>query len=308
MAHLKELSFRSCADSGDIYVRAYLPDGPVRGTLQIAHGLAEYIARYDDFMRFLADEGWAVYGNDHLGHGKSIHNGRHGYIGESSGWNTLLGDMMTVYKTIDAEHPDVPHFLFGHSMGSFLARTFIIKYGNLLSGCILCGTGHPPKAVTMGARALAGVEIRRHGAGYYSQLLDSVMNKQYNGGYDNPRTAFDWISSDPNRVDEYIDDPLCGFVPTAGLLGEILRGVDFITRPRNIEKMPKDLPIYFISGGDDPVGELGQGVIRAYKAFLKAEMKDVSLKLYPGLRHEIMLETDRDEIMGDVLNWLNDKA
>lgn len=308
MSHLKELTFKSCNTVNTIYVRCRLPEGPVRATVQIAHGLAEYITRYDEFMAFLADEGIAVYGNDHIGHGLSIHNGRQGYVGESAGWNTMLGDMMTLHKTILKEHPDVPHFLFGHSMGSFLARTFIIKYGNLLDGAVLCGTGHPPKAMTMGARALAALEIRRHGAGYYSALLDSTMNKQYNGGYDNPRTAFDWISSDPNRVDEYIADPLCGFVPTAGLMGEILKGLDFITRPRNIEKMPKDLPVFMISGADDPVGELSQGVIRCYKAFLKADMKDVSLKLYPKLRHEIMLEVDRDEVMSDVLNWINDKV
>lgn len=308
MSLLKEFTFKSCNTINDIYVRCCLPDGPVRATVQIAHGLAEYVARYDDFMHFLADEGIAVYGNDHIGHGNSMHENRQGYVGESSGWNTMVGDMLTLHKTITAEHPDVPHFLFGHSMGSFLSRTFLIKYGQLLDGCILCGTGHPAKAVILGARALAAVEIRRHSPGYYSELLDRVMNKQYNGGYSNPRTAVDWISSDPNRVDEYIADPLCGFVPTAGLFSEILRGLDFITRPRNIDKMPKDLPVYFISGADDPVGELGQGVLRAYKAFLNADMNDVSLKLYPGLRHEIMLETHRDEVMNDVLNWLNDKV
>lgn len=308
MPQMNELTFKSCNKVNDIYVRCWLPDGPVRATVQIAHGLAEYVTRYDTFMQFLAQEGYAVYGNDHIGHGNSIHEGRHGYVGERAGWNTMLTDLRTLHGKIAAAHPDVPHFLFGHSMGSFLARTFMIKYGELLDGCVVCGTGHPSKPMIMGARALAAVEIRRHGAGYYSELLDSVMNKQYNGGYDNPRTAFDWISSDPNRVDEYIADPLCGFVPTAGLLSEILRGLDFITGQRNIEKMPKDLPVFMISGADDPVGELGQGVIRAYKAFLKADMKDVSLKLYPNLRHEIMLEVDRDEVMSDVLNWLNDKV
>lgn len=308
MSILKETAFKSCNTVNDVYVRCRLPEGPVRATVQIVHGLAEYVTRYDEFMNFLADEGFAVYGNDHIGHGNSIHNGKHGYVGESSGWNTMLTDVLTLYKTVEAEHPHVPHFIFGHSMGSFLTRTFMVKYGKLPDGCIICGTGHPLKPVTMGARALATLEIRRHGAGYYSELLDSVMNKQYNGGYTNPRTPFDWISSDPNRVDEYIDDPLCGFVPTAGLLGEILKGLDFITRARNIEKIPKDLPTFFISGADDPVGELSQGVIRAYKAFLKAGMQDVSLKLYPGLRHEIMLEVNRDEVMNDVLNWLNDKC
>lgn len=306
MSQLKEFHFPSCNNTNTIYVRCRLPEGPVRATLQIAHGLTEYIGRYDAFMDFLAEEGYAVYGNDHIGHGNSVHNGQLGYVGESAGWNTMVGDMHTLHHMIAETHPDVPHFLFGHSMGSFLSRTFLIRYGELLDGCVICGTGHPPKAMTLGARALATMEVRRHGAGYYSELLDQAMNRQYNGGYQNPRTAYDWISSDPNRVDEYIADPLCGYIPTAGLMRELLGGVSYITTRRNIEKMPKDLPVYFISGADDPVGELGKGVIRAYEAFLRAGMKDVSLKLYPNLRHEILLETDRDEVMSDVKNWLDD--
>ena len=306
MSILQEHTFLSANKVNTIYVRSRLPEGPVRATVQIIHGLAEYIDRYDEFMDYLAQAGFAVYGNDHIGHGNSVHENRWGYVGEQAGWSVMLTDILTLSEEVRSTHPNVPHFLFGHSMGSFLARSFLIKYPDLHDGCVICGTGHPARAVTMGARALAAMEIKRHSPGYYSEMLDGVMNKQYNGGYSNPRTAFDWISSDPNRVDEYIADPKCGFVPTAGLLSEILKGIGFITSRRNIEKMRKDIPIYFISGADDPVGELSQGVIRAYKAFLKAGMKDVSLKLYPALRHEIMLEVDRDEVMTDVLNWLEE--
>lgn len=306
MSILQEHTFLSANKVNTIYVRSRLPESPVRATVQIVHGLAEYIDRYDEFMSYLAEAGFAVYGNDHIGHGNSVHEDRWGYVGEQAGWNVMLTDILTLADQVSGKHPDVPHFLFGHSMGSFLARSLLIKHPDRYDGTVICGTGHPARAVTMGARALAAMEIKRHGPGYYSQLLDSVMNKQYNGGYENPRTAFDWISSDPNRVDEYIADPKCGFVPTAGLISEILKGVSFITARRNLERMSKDVPVYFISGAADPVGELSQGVIRAYKAFLKAGMKDVSLKLYPDLRHEIMLETCRDEVMTDVLNWLTE--
>ena len=308
MPQLKEFTFRSGNAVNNVYVRGWLPDGPVRGTVQLAHGIAEYVQRYDPFMQFLANEGYAVYANDHIGHGRSSLPNRLGYVGDSAGWNIMVGDMLTLHKTIAAGHPDCPHFLFGYSMGSFLARTFMIKYGELLSGCVLSGTGHPPKALTMGARALASVEVKRHGPGYYSELLNNVMNGQYNGGYENPRTPYDWISSDPSVVDAYIADPQCGYVPTAGLMSEMLKGVDYITSQRNIDKMPKDLPIYFVSGASDPVGELSAGVMRAYKAFLKVGMKDVSLKLYPGMRHEILNDVDRDEVMDDILAWLNDKC
>ena len=305
MSRFEEFRFPSADQSSSVYVRCCLPDGPVRGTLQLTHGIAEYIQRYDPLMQFLADEGWAVYGNDHIGHGQTA---QHlGYVGEHSGWSVMVSDMVTLHRTVVQRHPHVPHFLFGHSMGSFLARTFIIKYGSVLDGCILSGTAHPPKTMIMGAKVLAALEVKRHGAGYHSPLLQSVMNGQYNGGYDNPRTAFDWISSDPNMVDAYIADPLCGTVPTAGLVSEVLRGMLFITNRRNIEKMSPDLPVFFISGADDPVGELSHGVIRAYRSFLKAKVQDVSLQLYPGLRHEILNDVGKGEVMDDILCWLNEE-
>ncbi len=304
MPRFQDFTFPSCSHLADIHVRACLPDTPVRATVQIAHGIAEYINRYDPFMEFLARHGFAVYGDDHLGHGQSVREERYGYVGDTNGWRTMLSDLRTLHDHITAAYPEVPHFLFGHSMGSFLARCLLIRSGDLFDGCILCGTGHPPKAMTMGARALAAIEIRRHGAGYLSPLLNSVMNTQYNNGYENPRTFCDWISSDPNRVDEYIADPLCGFVPSAGLMSEMLKGVSYMTAPRNLDRMPKDVPVYFISGADDPVGELGQGVIRAYKAFMKCGMEDVSLRLYPGQRHELLLDTKGEDAMVDVLNWI----
>ncbi len=305
MARLIEFHFPSADTTTAVYVRGFLPEGSVRGTVQIAHGIAEYIQRYDPLMEFLAHEGWAVYANDHIGHGKSAAPDRLGYVGERSGWSVMVSDLLSLHRTIAQQHPGVPHFLFGHSMGSFLARTFLIKYGNRLDGCILCGTGHPPKAMTMGARALAELEVRRHGAGYYSELLQNVMNGQYSSEYTSPRTPFDWISSDPGVVDAYMADPLCGYAPTAGLVSEVLRGVSFITNQRNVDKMPQDLPVFFISGAEDPVGEYTRGVIRAYRAFLKAEILDVSLKLYPGLRHEILNDVGKGEVMDDILDWLN---
>lgn len=307
MSQLKEFSFPSVSERDEIYVRCRLPEGPVVGTVQIAHGISEYIGRYDGFMELLAGQGFAVYGNDHLGHGKSVTNGRYGYIGDQQGWDLLLGDLLQLHGLIVQTHPGVPHFLFGHSMGSFLARSFLIRQGELLDGCILCGTGHPPTVQLLGARALARVELLRRGPGQSSPLLDAVMNRQYNGGYANPRTDYDWISSDPERVDEYMADPLCGQPATVGLMQQVLDGMWEITRPKKIQNIPKDLPMLFIAGAEDPVGELGAGVRRAYEAFLQAGMEDVSIRLYPGLRHELLLEPGGGQALEDVSQWLQEK-
>ena len=305
MQQLKEYTFGSNNGVSKIYVRSWRPEGPVKGTVQIAHGIAEYVERYDAFMQFLASAGYAVFANDHIGHGKSATNASDlGYVGESNGWNAMVADMLTVHELAAREYPDVPHFMFGHSMGSFLTRTFLITHGEVLSGAILCGTGHQLLPVIMGGRAVTNLEMRRHGASYRSDLLNKLMFGNYNDGFDEVRTSCDWLSRDPAVVDAYIADPLCGFVPTAGLVSEMLRGLNFITAKRNIDRMPKTLPVLFISGDADPVGEEGKGVLRAYKMFLDAGMSDVQMKLYPNARHELLNEVNRAEVYDDVLAWL----
>ncbi len=307
MQQLKEYTFGSNNGVSKIYGRSWHPDGPVRGTVQIAHGIAEYVERYDPFMQFLAQQGYAVFASDHIGHGRSVENADElGYVGESSGWNVMVSDMLTLHEIAEKEYPNVPHFLFGHSMGSFLSRTFIIKHGEKLDGVILCGTGHQRQHMITGGRGLTNLEIRRHGAAYRSELLNKLMFGSYNDGFESPRTESDWLSRDTNVVDAYLADPLCGFIPSAGLVSELLRGLNFVTSAKNIERMPKELPVFFISGGADPVGENGKGVMRAYKSFMDAGMKDVQLKLYPGARHELLNETNREDVYHDVLNWLNE--
>ena len=309
MQLLKEYTFGSNNGVSKIYVRSWRPEGPVKATVQIAHGIAEYVERYDAFMQFLASEGYAVFANDHIGHGKSAASAADlGYVGESNGWNAMVADMLTVHNLAAREYPDVPHFLFGHSMGSFLSRTFLIKHGEVLSGAVLCGTGNQLLPVIMGGRALTKLEIRRHGASFRSDLLNKLMFGNYNENFDTVRTSYDWLSRDPAVVDAYIDDPLCGFVPTAGLVSEMLRGLSFISAKSNVEHMPKNLPVLFISGDADPVGEDGKGVLRAYKMFLDCGMSDVQMKLYPNARHELLNEINRNEVYADVLSWLDKRV
>ena len=308
MLQMSESTFISANGSSSVYYREYRPEGEAVGIVQLVHGIAEYIARYDAFARFLCENGYIVVGNDHIGHGQSIADDTEkGYVGEDRGWETMVEDMRALHDRTCARFPGKPYFLFGHSMGSFLTRTYLIRYRSGLDGAILSGTGHMGAALVKGGQLLGSLECRRKGAAYRSDLLNNVAFGKYNDGLP-CRTPFDWLSRDDALVDAYVADPLCGFVPSAGLFREMMDGIAFITAKKNITRMNHELPVFFISGDRDPVGEKGAGVIRAYTAFLNAGMSDVTMKLYQGARHEILNEINREEVYRDVLAWLNSKV
>ena len=309
MIQVNEFFFPSSGGQNRIYCREYMPEGEPRGIVQLSHGIAEHILRYDGFARYLAEHGYIVAANDHLGHGHSIEDREElGWLGDGQGWEHVLADMHTFHRTIRSRHPGLPYFLLGHSMGSFLVRCYVIRFREPLDGIILTGTGHQGRALTEGAALLTREECRRKGSRYRSRLLLKQFSGRNNAGIDGVRTVVDWISRDPETVDLYLSDPLCGYVPTAGLFRDMLGGIAYMTKQKNIEHMNRDLPVYFLSGDRDPVGEMGKGVMRAYKAFLSAGMRDVTMKLYAGARHEILFETNRDEVYGDILAWLDVKC
>ena len=308
MAEINQFTFTSCNGKTAINAREWLPESEPRAIIQIAHGVAEHILRYNEFAGFLAKHGFIVVANDHLGHGLSAAGAEElGYFGESSGWEMVVGDMRRLFEITSEKHPGLPYFLFGHSMGSFLSRTYIIRYRTGLSGVILSGTGQQPRAMVEAGRLLAGAEIKLHGAAYKSRRLNDIAFGGYNRAFAPVRTLSDWISRDEAQVDKYVDDPLCGYIPSAGLFRDMFGGIDYVSRQRNLSRMKKDLPVYFISGDHDPVGEFGKGVLRAYTGFLKAGMTDVSLKLYHEGRHELLNELNRDEVYADILTWLESK-
>ena len=309
MIQMTESVFFSSNGQNEIYYREYLPDAEPKAIVQLAHGVAEHILRYDHFARYLASQGYIVVGTDHLGHGRSLREkGELGWFGDNQGWERLVEDMHTLHIQTARRHPGLPYFLFGHSMGSFLARTYVIRYGSGLDGVILSGTGHQSKALLNAGYAIGKMECRRHGTRYRSEKFNDLLFGKNNAGYSVVHTAYDWLSRDDGVVSEYVNDPLCGFLPTVGLLRDMLGGMLFITRQKNIVRMRKDLPVYFMSGDCDPVGENGKGVIRAYKAFLAAGMKDVTMKLYASGRHEMLNELNRDEVYRDITAWLDAKC
>ena len=303
-----DFTFASTTGCNKLHAHMVVPDGQVRGVVQIAHGIAEYIDRYDPFMQFLAQNGFVAVGNDHLGHGKSITiPEEQGFFAEKDGWQFVLDDMNKLHQMTAEKFPGVPYIFFGHSMGSFLTRHYVIQHPDQPALVIICGTGHQEPAMVNAGYTMAKLAVGIFGPRKIGKLLNNVAFGSYTKGIENLRTPNDWLNRDPKEVDKYINDPLCGFVPTVSVFRDMMGGVKFITDPQNIAKMNKKTPVLFIAGGDDPVGEHGVGVKRAYQAFKDAGVQDVSIKLYPGARHEILLETNHEEIFNDVLAWINEK-
>ena len=289
-----------------VHVDQWTPVGRnIVGVVQIAHGVAEYAKRYEPFAKYLCDNGFVVVANDHLGHGQSVvGDGPMVYFGEEDGWQHVVDDMEELRRRTAKVFSDKPYFMFGHSMGSFLARTHLIRYPGAVDGCILCGTGHMSAMVVAGGKMLADKEIKRLGRKAFSVKVDQLAFGSSNKAFAPNRTAFDWLSVNEENVDAYVNDPLCGGKTTLGLFRDMLDGIGFITKQSNINQMDKEVPVYFIAGDQDPVGDMGKGVQKAHDCFKKAGVRDLSIKLYHGLRHEILNETGKKYVYRDVLDWL----
>lgn len=304
----REFTFPSADGKTAIHAVEWLPEDTPRAVLQISHGVAEYVLRYEPFAQYLTERGFAVVGHDHLGHGGSVAEGAPRlYFGPKGSWSWVVADIEQRRKLAHAQFPDLPYFLLGHSMGSFLARTYLIRYPGTVDGAVIMGTGHMAAPVVAAGRALAALECRRVGETQFSALTDKAAFGAYNKPFAPNRTAQDWLSLNTENVDAYIADPNCGGTATVGLFREMLDGIRFITDEKNIRKMNHHTPILFISGAMDPVGEQGKGVERAAAAFRRGGMEDVTVKLYPQLRHEILKEACRETVCGDIGAWLESK-
>jgi alpha-beta hydrolase superfamily lysophospholipase len=298
----------SAPDAAKIFVYRWLPDSQsdIKAVFQISHGMVEHAARYERFAKVLVGTGYAVYANDHRGHGKtagSVDNV--GYFAAENGWEKVVDDLHTLTGIIKKENPQVPVFLFGQSMGSFLARHYAILYGNEISGLVLSGTGGDPGLGGKIALFIGKREARKKGKKAKSPTMNKLFFGRYNNSFKPNRTEFDWLSRDTAEVDTYINDPFCGNVCSVGFYCDVIEGLLYINTFENIVKIPKNLPIYLFSGTMCPVGRKTKGVLQVYKDFLKAGIQDVSYKFYPDGRHEMLNEINRDEVFKDVLAWLN---
>ncbi|MBO7184399.1 MAG: lysophospholipase [Oscillospiraceae bacterium] len=292
---------------GMIHGYRWEPEGKPRAVLQIVHGIAEHAARYDEFASFMAKQGFLVVAEDHMGHGLSI--GDHdapGYF--EGGWFKAVADCHRLLSYTRMEQPDIPYILLGHSMGSFMVRTMLAKYPQAdISAAILSGTAWMHRGIINTGHATASLICKTEGPDSHNKMLSNLMFGGNNRRVERKRTEFDWLTRDAACVDAYLADPLCGFTVTAALVRDMMIGLRFIQEPENLEKMRKDLPVLFISGGDDPVGGYGEGVTKAWKAFLKAGMERCDLRLYPMCRHEVLNEINKSEVYEFILHWLQEQ-
>lgn len=298
-------SFRA-EDGLEIFVYKWSSDKnkKAKAVLQIAHGMAETAARYEKLGEELTKQGYIIYANDHRGHGKTAKEvDKLGDLGEN-GFDAMVDNMHQLTEIIEKENPKLPIFLLGHSMGSFLTQRYICLYGKKLKGAILSGTNGSIGVMADVGRIIARREIKRIGRSEKSERLDKLSFGGYNRAFKPNRTKFDWLSRDEKEVDKYMEDPFCGTIFTAGFFYDLLGGLKLIANKNEISKIPKDLPIYIFSGDKDPVGKNGIGVLRLVKAYKKLGIKDLVYKLYTEGRHEMLNELNRDEVMKELLLWL----
>ena len=298
--------FNSCG-AGKIHGCKWMPEGEPKAVLQIVHGIAEFVERYDAFANYLTGLGFLVVAEDHMGHGQSINeDGIQGYF--HGGWFNAVADTYQLLQDTRKEYPDLPYILFGHSMGSFMARTILCKYPDSgISAAVICGTGWQPTfALPVLLKVVNGI-CKKTGETIPSEKLQGMVFGSYNSRVEHPRTPFDWLSRDKEVVDAYIAHPLCGFTASCGLLRDMMTGIYYIQQPKHLALMRKDLPVFFIAGGDDPVGSYGKGIRQCADAFRKVGMTDVSVRIYPLCRHEILNEINREDVFADVADWMDKK-
>lgn len=305
MENINSFHFPSSDGVHQCYAMEWLPQGAPRGVVQIVHGVAEHIGRYGHVAKFLTEHGYLVCGEDHLGHGHTASEGEYGYFSKHDGWTLVTADVRKLRQLQGEKYPGVPYFILGHSMGSFLTRTFLCRYPGEVDGAILSGTGQEPAPLVSMGKAVAGVLCRVKGGNSVSPLVDALSLGAYNKKFAPNRTGADWISRDEQAVDAYLADPLCSFKPTVGMFRDMMGGLQYISSPRALGQMDPDTPVYLMSGDQDPVGGMGKGVKKVYGYFQKRGTKDLTLKLYPGGRHEMFNELNRQEVLDDLLAWLS---
>lgn len=304
-----EFYFPSKDGNTEIHAIEWKPEEEVKAVLQISHGMVEYVQRYDEFAQFLCSQGYYVVGNDHLGHGKSVvSKSEYGFFNEKYGNACVIGDMHTLRQRTRKKYPDVPYFMLGHSMGSTLLRQYIQMYGNGLSGAILIGvvTDHS-KATLIFAKRLCRFMAAFRGWHYRSKLVDDMVIGNFNKKFRPVQTRADWVTSDKELLSAYVADPLCSFRFTVNAYYSMFGGMIGMQRKESVYMIPKNLPVLFAAGEEDPVGNFGKGVRKIYEKYQMAGIQDVSLRLYAGDRHEILNETDREQVYQDLYDWLERK-
>ena len=310
MSVKREFTFASGDGRTKIHAVEWRPEkGEVCGVLQIFHGMVEFIERYEETAEYLTEKGFVVVGNDHLGHGTSVvSKEEYGFFCEENGNAVVLGDLRKLHKKTRNKWPGVPYFILGHSMGSFLLRQYLSMYGDELDGAVIMGTGTQPAPVLKAGQKLCTLFAKLRGWHYRSRLIDSMAFGGYNKRFRPGRTDKDWLTKDGTIVDAYLADERCTFRFTVNGYYNLFVSIEDACSRETMEKLPKDLPVLFMSGAEDPVGDFGKGVEQVRRQFEAAGLTDVTWILYENDRHEILNETDRAVVLRDLYAWLYVRA
>lgn len=302
--------FVTSLDNHKIFVRHWAPASSMapRAVVHILHGMAEHCTRYEPIAEQLTQHGYVVFAHDHRGHGHSVpQGGLLGHYADHNGWQLVIADAFKVNEAIRKQYPDLPLVILGHSMGSFIAQGYLVQHGRTVDAVVLSGSTLNSPMAMRSARMLAQLEKLRSGPKGRSGLIDMATFSTYNRQITrNPRTDCDWLSRCPEEVDKYVNDPLCGFLCTNQLWLDLTSGMDAIGRTQNIRKIPADLPFLLISGERDPLSydSNHHGVERLANHLRTGGIKNVTVKLYEDARHEILNETIRNDVVNDLLGWL----
>lgn len=301
---MQKIDYRT-NDGVDINLVFWKGDFTPKAIIQISHGMAEHIKRYDEFAKFLISNGYFVYGHDHRGHGETANSiSKLGYFADKFGWNLVVEDLYEINCLIKERHPNVDVVIFGHSMGSFIARSYMYKYPDQTKRFIISGTGDGENLSIIAAKILAKNIARVKGKKHRSKILDFISNRNFNKQISDAKGEFEWLSTDMYEVKKYRDDPYCGTLFTCGFYYDFFKGVEHLSMAPNIRKVNKEVDLFIISGERDPVGDNGNGVLKVVRSYKKNGINKISYKLYRNMRHEILNEIDRDMVYKDIIDYL----
>lgn len=294
------------ADHVRLFVNAWLPDAePVKAVVMVSHGMAEHSGRYERLGAALTEAGFALYAHDQRGHGQTATHGVLGHYADQQGWSKVVGDLASLSASIAQRHPGAPLFLLGHSMGSYIAQAYLLHHSANLQGAVLSGSNFQPVSLYRTAAVVARMERWRQGPTGRSAVIEFLSFGSFNNKFKPVRTPFDWLSRDPQEVDKYVQDPLCGFRCTNQFWLDMLGGLQQISKTSNLSQIDKSLPLLIIGGECDPVSE-GKRLKDLADALTGTDHPLVTLKIYPQARHEILNETNREEVTRDLLAWLEE--
>ena len=302
---MKEVYIPSINNRNQLHVAIWEPQRETKAILQISHGMVEYIVRYDDFAKHLNQQGILVIGNDHLGHGQSVlDESEFGYFGKEKG-SAVVDDLYEVTKYAKKQYGEnIPYFLMGHSMGSFMARRYLMTYGEKITGAIISGTGYKTAPVLAVAFFFTAVTKFFHGERYRSPFMKWLVFHTYNRKIADVKTKNDWLTRDAAVVAAYNENPYCKFSFTVNGYETLFGAIKYIQKQNNWEETPKQLPILMIAGEEDPVGSYGKDVKKVYKKYQQMGCNHIELKLYQDDRHELVNELDREVVYADISQWI----